>query len=145
MKKFLFALTACLAFTQSAPAILSNLNESILEINTILENGSIQTTLGQDEFIVDIKRRTKSVSATDVHYIITTRTPRNAVDDSSSDSLELLHHHHHHHHHSHIKKYDVEITITPNPLFGPPIITVISIRQLSSQHHVYFGEETEMN
>ncbi len=107
MKFFFGALAACLIFIQSMHAIPSNLGESILEYQAILNSDLLQTTVPQAEFIFEIERKTKSIDATLVHYEIKTR---------------IFYKEHHKTH-----EYIATLSLTPNPQIGPPIITVVSI------------------
>lgn len=83
MKKIIFSIISSLAFVQGHGA-LSNLNESLFEYETIISSSLLQQTLTQSEFIVDIKRKTKSLNATTVRYEVVTRTPRSLLEGNSS-------------------------------------------------------------
>jgi hypothetical protein len=121
MKKFMLTLVASFALVQSAQAITSNLNESINFINAITDSPLIQTVIPQSEFIVDIKRKSTDLAASEAIYEI--KTIAAVVEDALSGSGS----HHHHHQHTSTNKYIVKVLVTPNPQIGPEILTVESI------------------
>lgn len=110
MKAFVGALVASLAMVQSLPAITSDLGLSLLEYQAIIDSPLIQTEISQSEFIVEIERKTSSLDATVVKYEIETLTPSS-----------------HHHDHHKKREYIATLNLSPNPLIGPPVITVVSI------------------
>ncbi len=136
MKKFLAALIISFAFIQSSYAIPSNLGESLIEYDAILNSPLIQTSISQAEFIIDIKRVTKSITATTVFYEIKTllfETEGTNANVINSDIIEMGHH-------SHTKelKYKVKLLLTPNPQIGPPLVDVVSITPISKRSTIEF-------
>lgn len=111
MKTFFATLFACLALMQSAQAVESNLGESLREYQAILDASSLlATVIPESEFIVEIERKTRDLDATTVFYEIKT----------ASFSTQ-------HPNHFRTHEYRVKLLITPNPLIGPPVITVVSV------------------
>lgn len=75
------------ALIQGAYAVPSNLGESLIEYQAILNSSLLQSTLSQSEFIVDIKRTTRNIStATTVRYFI--RTLGNGYGNTLFDAEE---------------------------------------------------------
>lgn len=148
MKKILFSLVASFAFVQSAQALTSPLNQSIGVYQSILNAINPLAVIPQDEYIVEIKRLTKGVDlGSEIHYLIKTvsGTATNSVN-ATNFSAELeenrfdmnCHRNHHHNHNTH--RYDVVVSVTANPLIGPPIVQVISMTQRSTHSHTYSAE-----
>lgn len=140
MKKIMLSLVTSFALMQSVQAIPSNLGESLIEYSAIIDSSLLQSTIPQSEFIIDIKRKTKSLTATTVIYEVVTRVSGN------SEIEALMTHCSHSSHHdggqrSQINKYSVQLVFTPNPQVGPPIITVVSVEPISSHSTMFFGAE----
>lgn len=149
MKKLAITLIACLACFQSAQAATSALTESLLEYeaitNFIGEPGF--TTIGPNEFIVDIKRITRHIDILGiVQYEILTRLVTNETDDiaTAAVDVEARHSHSHsdrrgrHHHHRTTNTYVATLTIVANPGIGPNIVTVDSITKVRCQTNTFF-------
>lgn len=148
MKKFLFSLIACFAWMQSGHAITSTLNQSINIYEAILSAVSTGDVISQNEFIIDVERKTRGIDlGNSILYQITTVLPdlesSSAVakfdppgsdEDFNADEYTAHHHRHRHRHHNRKTiKYAAVISVTPNPAIGPPVVTVISITPVS--HH----------
>jgi hypothetical protein len=142
MKKFVAAIITSFALVSSLQAIPSNLGESINEYEAILNSSLLQTSLEQSEFIIDLKRLTKALTATTVYYEIRTYSPTAPVTAGETESHEKSQKHPRKHHHNE-KRYSVEITLSENPQIGPPIIDVVSIVPTSKR--VIVEEIEEIN
>lgn len=145
MKKLAFSLIASLAFVQSTYAATSALNESLLEYeaitSTIGTNPDFQDIIGQNEFIIDIKRITRRVDVTGiVKYAIVTRViTGNTLEEHESSSERHKHRHHHD------NTYIATLEVLPNPGIGPNIVTVLSITQRHRQMTTFFDAELPNN
>lgn len=113
MKKFGSFLIACLVVAQTTFAAVSPLEESVLEYEAIanaIGNPSF-TVIGQNEFIVSIKRITRSINSFGtVRYSILTRS-------SNTNRCRP----------APAARYIATLDIVENPGIGPNIITVTSI------------------
>lgn len=137
MKKIIFSLIAGFAFIQAAQAVPSNLGESLLEYNAIISSSLLQSTIPQDEFIIDIKRKTKNLTATTAIYEVVT-----FVQTGLQTGMLATHHGCHDSHsggQSQTNTYRVQLVFSQNPQIGPPIITVVSVEPHSSHSNVFFG------
>lgn len=160
MKNFIRILLATFAIVPSLQAIPSNLGESLLEYEAILNSPLLQTTLSQSEFITDIERKTKKIIFTTgtVIYVIRTMQPITTTGSGSSrfleeeefsiegeefslDDEEVLANYDAatadeaeklagSRKHSRERTYLAKLLLTPNPQIGPPVITVVSIKRI---------------
>lgn len=148
MKKFIIALVAGFAFIHSAQAIPSNLGQSLIEYEAIVSSPLVTEVIPQSEFIIDIERITKSLTATTLIYQITTLVQKPAHAESHSGvEVELEDEADYDSSRSHRRnshnKYKVKIKVTPNPQIGPPILTVVSVTPISSHSHRFFEDEVD--
>ncbi|MDP1880697.1 MAG: hypothetical protein Q8K60_07135 [Parachlamydiaceae bacterium] len=146
MKKLLFGLIASLSFVSTTHAITSNLNQSINIYESILTAINPLGTIGQNEFIVDIVRTTPGINyGWNVHYNIKTIEivsdllvdTKELNDEEEINAIEADHSHHscsHHHNHEHVilRTYDAVLSVLANPAIGPPVVTVKSIKLIST-------------
>lgn len=146
MKILLCALVSCFALVQTVEAIPSALNQSIREYKAILDSPKLPAAVSEPESIFDFDRKTKSLDAETVFYVIQTRSPRTEVVELSSElsdgendtfcgrsgSKDR------------IKKYRVKLLITPNPEIGPKIIKVVSIKPISSKFCIFFDQDEDL-
>lgn len=141
--KILLSLTiALLSLMQPAIAATTNLVQSIFEIQSILNSPLILSVIPQTEFIFDIQRKTQSTDLDDlpkvVIYDITTRlTSDSTTTVLVDDHLLLLNDR------TITKKYKVQLTLSTNPVIGPPVITVDSITPISCHHHCHKSFDNE--
>lgn len=127
MKKFVFALIACIVMVQSTYAATSALTESLLEYeaitNAIGTDPNFQNVIPSTEFIVDIKRITKEINILGtVKYEIVTR-------DTAETAKSC--------HDKHIRRvirYIATLSVAQNPGVGPNIVTVVSIVRVHTHH-----------
>ena len=135
MKLFLSTLLASFAVTLSLQAIPSNLGESLREFEAIIDSPLIQSVIGPEEFIFEIERRTHNLTDTTVYYEIKTDIPGSSssadigvqVAGIDGDSAVMKSSNHNRH-------YKVRLRLTPNPMIGPVIIEVVSIKRISEHH-----------
>ncbi len=138
MKKIVFSLIASFAFIQGAQALVgipSNLGESLLEYNAIISSPLLQATIPQDEFIIDIKRKTRNLTASTSFYEVVTRVQRGFQEAVETGCGW---HHNRRGNRNQTNTYRVQLVLTSNPQIGPPIITVVSVEPRSSHSNVFF-------
>lgn len=128
MKKYIVALLASFACMQSVQAIPSNLGQSLLEYAAIENSSLLQDVIPQSEFIVDIQRKTRDISASEAIYFI--KTLASEVEAPVAVDKKC-----HRRDGRNYNLYRVHITLTPNPELGPPVITVDSITQVQHRYH----------
>ncbi len=127
MKKLALMIFASLALSQSAFAATSALTESLLEFEAITNTIGAPSfdVIGPNEFIVDIRRVTRSIDEYgEVRYeIVTRRTDSEALIVVSAEKAcprDI--------------KYLAILEVAPNPGIGPNIITVLSIERIHHHH-----------
>ena len=151
MKKFALSLIACLAFGQATYAATSALTESLLEYQAITSaigtNPTFENVIGPNEFIIDIKRVTHQVDVLgQVKYEIVTRVIR-GIETAREAAIEqeILEKHssgsHHRNKRHRMNTYIATLNVTANPGIGPNIITVVNIKKVNSQTHIFFEDE----
>lgn len=122
MKKYILALIASVAISQSMYAAQPPLAESLSEYEAIVSalsfNPDFQGIISVDESIIDIKRITKEVNTPGtIKYKIVTRIGETVTLARRSR----------HCHNGNTKTYIATLLVTPNPDIGPLIIEVVSI------------------
>jgi hypothetical protein len=141
MKRFFLALIVSLFAMQSAEAITSLLNQSVNIYQAILDELSTDDVIPQNEFIVDIQRKTRRIEfGSAVRYLVTTvaspLTPTENDEElglNERETQESCNHHYSHrpHHHDRsnqdIHQYIVVLRLTENPAIGPPVITILKV------------------
>lgn len=122
MKKFAIAFIAYLSFCHFAQAATTALTQSLLEYEAITNfiGAPGFTTIGPDEFIVDIKRQTREIDVLGVveYTICTRRVTANILNENENE--------HDANNPGHID-YLATLFVSPNPGIGPNIVTVLGI------------------
>jgi len=120
MKKLALIFIVSLACSQTTQAATTALVNSLLEYDAITNfiGAPNFTTIGPNEFIVDIKRTTRRVDVLgSVEYEICTQ------EVQSDDKNKAIFH-----------NYIARLFVAPNPAIGPRIVTVTSIQECSEDH-----------
>lgn len=164
MKKFILCLVTCLSFVQSASAMLTNYELGLLFIDSVLNSPVTRGTIPSNECATSIIDRNSVVAraltmansestATQVITLIQTADPAGGgtnlavpLDTDRNDIESRRHSQSHSKHHfdrEKVKTYKAVVQITPNPLIGPPIITVISVTRVKPRHHLFNNLEID--
>lgn len=141
MRKFALALIASFGFIQAAQAIPSPLTQSIFYYDAIFSSPLFLETVTQNEFVVDVKRKTRDLNAETAIYEVRTRsgsTDDNIIVDAEDYDTHCFPWGRHGE-----NLYIVEIAVTPNPQIGPPILTVVDVEAVSFKRHKFFRNDAE--
>lgn len=148
MKKVILTLITCFSVFQSIPAfalVPTNLDESLAEYDAIISSSLVSggTVIPSTEFIVDIKRLTRSIDlvAGNVYYKIVTRLPELDFDYSADVEARRLGHCRRREDRN-TNSYIATLTITL--VDDVPTITVTSLVPASSNRtQFHLNEEVE--
>ena len=124
MKKVLFTLATCLVGIQSLFAELPPFGESVAQYSTIINFfATTVTPIPASERIVDISYEgyAHHHCGTATNQIVYEVTTRGGGDDFEFAALADCHHHRHSH------RYEVILTVIPNPAIGPSTYVVAGI------------------
>ncbi len=95
----------------------------------------IPQAISQNEFIVDLKRITKDLYAPEVVYELKTASPTVEEVVETDVSGEATTHYKINYKEN---KYKVTIALSPNPLIGPLVTTVVSVEKIDPSTHTFF-------